>query len=130
MIKTLKYAFLSIVAIATSLTLYASPVYAACTGGGLKIPTCSDIKTDGSTTNLEDNPIILWIQFFVNLLSVVIVAGAVLMIAVAGLQYTSARDNSQSVQKAKEKLFSVVLGLVAYFFLYGFVQWLIPGGVF
>lgn len=82
------------------------------------------------TGDLKDNPIIDWIEFFVNLLTVVILTGSVIMIAVAGVQYTSSRDNAQSVQAAKQRIFNVLLGLVAYFFLYGFVQWLIPGGVF
>ena len=79
-------------------------------------------------TDLANNPIMLWIQFFVNLLSVVIVVGSAVMIAFAGVQYTSSRDNAQGVQDAKKKIFNVVLGLLAYAFLYAFVQWLIPGG--
>jgi hypothetical protein len=87
-------------------------------------------QTQPYNGDLKDNPIIDWIEFFINLLTVVIISGAAVMIAVAGVQYTSARDNSQSVQAAKDKIFNVLLGLLAYMFLYGFVQWLIPGGVF
>jgi hypothetical protein len=52
------------------------------------------------------------------------------MIAVAGVQYTTSRDNPQAVQAAKQKIWNVLIGLLAFFFLYAFVQWIIPGGVF
>jgi hypothetical protein len=95
---------------------------------GLKPPS----PTTGETTasDIKDNPIVKWIEFFINVLSVTILAGASVMIAWAGIQYMSARDNAQAVQAAKEKIWNVIFGLLAYFFLYAFIQWLIPGGVF
>ena len=103
-----------------------------CKGGGLSIPKCtkvgtSDVPVDPSS---GDNPIMAWLIFFVNLFSVIIVAGAAIMIAVAGIQYTASRDNAQSTQAAKQRIFNVVIGLLMYVFFYGFMQWLIPGGVF
>lgn len=95
---------------------------------GLKPPeaTTEQVKTG----NLADNPIMQWLEFFINVLSVTILAGGSVMIAWAGIQYMSARDNAQAVQDAKNKIWNVVYGLLAYFFLYAFIQWLIPGGVF
>ena len=89
-------------------------------------PTDGEVKT----FEFKDNPIIQWIEFFVNVLSVTILAGGSVMIAWAGIQYMSSRDNAQAVQDAKNKIWNVVYGLLAYFFLYAFIQWLIPGGVF
>ncbi len=89
-------------------------------------PTTSQFKSG----ELKDNPIIKWIEFFINVLSVTILAGGSVMIAWAGIQYMSARDNAQAVQAAKQKIWNVIFGLIAYFFLYAFVQWIIPGGVF
>jgi hypothetical protein len=63
-------------------------------------------------------------------LSVIILAGSAVMAAIAGIQYTTSRDNPQAVQAAKQKIYNIFLGLGVYFFLYAFVQWLIPGGVF
>lgn len=95
---------------------------------GLKPPdaTTEQVKSG----DLGDNPIIQWIEFFVNVLSVTILAGGSVMIAWAGIQYMSSRDNAQAVQDAKNKIWNVVYGLLAYFFLYAFIQWIIPGGVF
>ncbi len=95
---------------------------------GLELPKPStEVYQSG---DLSGNPIIQWIQFFMNVLTVVIIAGSAVMIAIAGLQYMSARDNAQGVQAAKQKITNVFIGLLSYFFLYGFMQWLIPGGVF
>ena len=95
---------------------------------GLTPPTSTSGEV--KATELKDNPIVQWIEFFINVLSVTILAGSSVMIAWAGIQYMSARDNAQAVQAAKQKIWNVVFGLIAYFFLYAFIQWLVPGGVF
>ncbi|MCU0667244.1 MAG: hypothetical protein MUF85_01350 [Patescibacteria group bacterium] len=77
-----------------------------------------------------DHPIILWIQFFMNWLTVLIVAGSTVMVAYAGVRYILARDDAGGVKAAKEQIGNVVIGLLTYFFLYAFLQWLVPGGVF
>lgn len=82
------------------------------------------------TGSLDANPIILWINFAVNWLSVIIILGGIIMLAVAGMQYSAARDNSQGIQDAKKKIGTIAVSLLAYFFLYSFFQWLVPGGVF
>ena len=56
--------------------------------------------------------------------------GAVLMVIWAGIQYTTARDNAQAVAEAKQKIINVVIGIAAFIFLYAFLNWLVPGGVF
>lgn len=79
---------------------------------------------------LKDNPIIVWVNRVINFLAGLVGIGAVIMIIFAGIQYITARDNPQSVQAAKTKIINVVIGLVAFAFLFAFMQWLIPGGVF
>jgi hypothetical protein len=117
----------TILAVATvsAFVTYTPPVVTA-QGLTPPAPTESQIKSG----ELKDNPIIKWIEFFINVLSVTILAGGSVMIAWAGIQYMSARDNAQAVQAAKQKIWNVIFGLIAYFFLYAFVQWIIPGGVF
>lgn len=80
--------------------------------------------------DIQSNPIIKWLNAIVNLLAGVIGVGAILMIVWGGIQYITARDNAQAVQSAKEKIINVVIGLAAFIFLYAFLQWLIPGGIF
>lgn len=79
---------------------------------------------------LEKNPIIKWINWGINLIAGIVGVGAVLMIIWAGIQYTTARDNAQAVAAAKQKIINVVIGIAAFIFLYAFLNWLVPGGVF
>ena len=107
----------------------------SCTGGGLTIPNCSSgqyrcPQGASSAECLKNNPITLWLTFFINLTAAIIGVGAVMMVIIAGLQYTAARDNPQAIQSAKQKITNVLIGLAAFIFLWAFLQWLIPGGVF
>lgn len=99
---------------------------------------CNNTDEDGSgtVTNdelqdcLRENPITRWLIWGINLLS----AGAgviiTLMIVIAGIQYSTAGANPQAVNAAKGRLFNAILALLALFFLYAFLQWLVPGGIF
>ena len=79
---------------------------------------------------IQDNPIIKWLNFLINLVAGIVGVGAVLMVIWAGIQYTTARDNAQAVAEAKQKIINVVIGIAAFIFLYAFLNWLVPGGVF
>ena len=115
---------------AAMLFSFNAPVLAA----GLAIPsnTTEQYSCEGKTQAacLKDNPIVTWINFFVNLFAVIIFIGATAMLIFAGIEYTSAGDNAQKIQAAKQRITNVIIGLIAFFFLYAFMQWLIPGGVF
>jgi len=88
---------------------------------------CSD-KTKEEC--LDQNPIMVWLKLLINIFMGVIGVAAVLMVTVGGIQYITARDNAQAVASAKQRIINVVIGLVAFMFLYAFLQWLIPGGIF
>lgn len=115
-----------------------SPAHTYAAGGckpsknPLAIPNCANDYScnpgDGEKC-LENNPIIVWLNFFINVFAAVIGVGAVAMLIFAGVQYTTAADNPSQVEAAKKKIGAVVLGLVAFIFLYAFLNWLIPGGV-
>lgn len=79
---------------------------------------------------IKDNPIVSMLGMLINIVAGIIGVGAVLMIIWGGIQYTTARDSPQAVAAAKQKIINVVIGLAAFIFLYAFLQWLIPGGVF
>jgi len=87
---------------------------------------CTGLSTSDC---LKYNPMIQWIRFFINVLSALIGVIVIIMVTLAGIQYSSAADNPQGVQAAKKRIENVLVGLVAYIFLYAFLQWLIPGGV-
>jgi hypothetical protein len=69
------------------------------------------------------------------LMAINILTAGIGIVAVGGFIYgailwTTAEDKNAQIVKAKEVIFNVVLGLVAYALLYAFIQFLIPGGVF
>lgn len=85
---------------------------------------------DNQEECLKTNPIVRWLNVIVNLVASIVGLGAVLMVIWAGIQYTTARDNAQAVAAAKQKIINVVIGIAAFIFLYAFLNWLVPGGVF
>ena len=100
--------------------------------GGLAIPNCGGTEefTCSGEGCLAKNPIMVWISFFINVAAALVGVGAVIMVIVAGLQYSASRDNPQVIQSAKQKLVNVLIGVAAFIFLWAFLQWIVPGGVF
>lgn len=68
------------------------------------------------------NPAIAFLAAIVGLVTVI-------SIVVGGIQYASSGDDPQKVQKAKARIFNSILGLLAFFFLYAFLDWILPGGL-
>ncbi|MBP9820804.1 hypothetical protein KBC85_01540 [Candidatus Saccharibacteria bacterium] len=105
------------------LFLHSDPLFAE----GLIPPSATTEQyTDA---DINGNPIILWIQFFINWISVFIVIGSVIAIAAAGVQYSAAAGDSGKIAEAKKRITNVLMALLAYFFLFAFIQWLVPGGI-
>ncbi len=102
-------------------------------GGGGSETTPKSPRNFG---NLESNDLPVQDQPFfkdylipiVNILSGGVVALAAVFMVVAGVQYSTGRDNPQMVAAAKARIVNVLIGLLAYLFIYGFLQWIIPGG--
>lgn len=78
---------------------------------------------DGKTCITND------IQIVINFLSIGVGVVTAAMIIVGGIQYMTSRDNPQAVQAAKSKIFNAVIAIVAYVFVWAFLQWVVPGGV-
>jgi hypothetical protein len=91
-----------------------------------------EFKTDCIETELneENCGIVRYLVVFTNALSALVGIVVVIMLAIGGIQYSTSHDNPQAVQAAKKRIANALLALVAYFFLFGFLQWIIPGGLF
>lgn len=50
-------------------------------------------------------------------------------IVISGVQYMTARDSAEQLTKAKNRLINIVIGLAVYAVMWGFLQWIIPGGI-
>ncbi len=96
----------------------------------------------GAATNVQDpaevcaqqggncNQIYTYINLGINFLSAGVGIVVVAMIIIGGIQYASAEDDPQRVAAARSRVFNALLALVAYIFLFAFLQWLVPGGIF
>lgn len=69
------------------------------------------------------------LQILVNTLTIGVGVIVTMMIVVGGIQYMLSRDNPQAVQAAKTRIINAVLALVAFVFIWSFLQWIIPGGI-
>jgi hypothetical protein len=71
-----------------------------------------------------------YISPFIVLLTALIGVLAVISYILAAIQYSSASDDPGAVSKAKNRAFQTTLGLLGYFFLFAFINYIIPGGLF
>lgn len=66
----------------------------------------------------------------INLLSGLVGIIVVILVVVGGIRYSAAGGDPNKVQAAKKQVINALLALVAYIFLYAFLEWIIPGGLF
>jgi len=48
-------------------------------------------------------------------------------IVVGGIQYSASADDPSRLAAARKRIRNAVIALVAFLFLYGLLQWLVPG---
>lgn len=65
---------------------------------------------------------------FLNFLGAIVGLVATISIVFGGIQYASSADDPSKVAAAKSRIINAVIALIAFLFMYGFLQWLIPGG--
>jgi hypothetical protein len=102
--------------------------------GGGNLPGQKPPQNDSRELNCDANedckPLEDRLIEFVNFLSAIVGIAVIGSIIFAGIQYTAAGDNSSSLSAAKARIRNALIALFAYMFMYAFLQWLVPGGVF
>ena len=83
-------------------------------------------KGDSSNCDL----IKLYINPAINMLTVAFAIIVVISLIIGGINYTTSEGDPQKVSRAKNRIFNTIFALIAYIFLYSFLQFLIPGGAF
>ena len=74
--------------------------------------------------------IIRYLLLFINVLSGLVGVVVVMMIIIGGIQYASAGDYPQKITAAKGKITNALLALFTFIFMFAFLQWVVPGGIF
>jgi hypothetical protein len=90
----------------------------------------STTTTDALQKCIQTNGITKDLLTIVNALSIGVGVVVIGMIILGGIQYSLAGDNSQATGAAKQRIFNALIALFAYLFIFSFLQWLIPGGLF
>lgn len=97
------------------------PTYAVrCGGVDTLIISCTE-GGDGGIWHI--------IHLVVDILSIGIGIAGVVGVSVAGIQYLTAGPDVGKTQKAKDRIYQIVIGLVAYVMAFVGLQWLMPNGV-
>jgi hypothetical protein len=79
---------------------------------------------------LKGNKIFEDLNNIINFLGAGVGIVATGAIIVGGIQYAAAGGNPNAVTAAKKRITDALIALLAFLFLYAFLQWIVPGGVF
>jgi hypothetical protein len=113
------------------------PAYAACSIDASK-PCTGDVPKNtfdpalkcqngsGNDCSLLDK----YLQPVIFFLGGGVGVAAAISYALAGIQYGSSADDPSKVTKAKERIFNTTIALLGFMFLWAFLEYLIPGGLF
>jgi hypothetical protein len=93
----------------------------------VEVENCLVYDEDNAT--LEENPIFTIIGRIIQFLLASIGVALVIVVALAGVQYTTARGDPQKVASAKKKIFFAVTAVIMYALSGALLNWLIPGGI-
>lgn len=66
----------------------------------------------------------------INVFSASFAVIAVISLILGGINYTTSEGDPQKVARAKVRIRNTIFAVVAYMFLYAFLQFLVPGGIF
>lgn len=66
----------------------------------------------------------------INLLSLAFGVIAAISIVMGGIQYSTSIGDPQKISSAKSRITNTMIAIVAYLFLYSFLEFLVPGGIF
>lgn len=102
-------------------TIAALPVLAA---------SCAQVNTGVISCDDNKNGVFSLLLLVINILTAGVGLVAIGGFVYGAILYTTAEGDSGKVTKAKETIFNVTLGLVAFALANAFLQFIVPGGVF
>ena len=113
-----------ITAIILAFSVAATPVFAADkdkdSGSGVETAILTTCGQDGDGVGCI-------LRLVVDIMSIGIGILGVIGITIVGVQYLTAGGDEGKVKKSKQRMFEIVIGLVAYVVIYAALRWLLPG---
>lgn len=95
---------------------------------GKTIVNCS-AKPDCNAEN-GCNIVEKYINPTINVLAMIVGLLSVISIMIGGVQFASSDGDPQKAAAAKGRIAKTIVALVSFMFLYAFLQFLVPGGIF
>lgn len=74
--------------------------------------------------------IVRYIFLFINALSALVGVVVIIMVIVGGIEYSASANDPQRVASARSKITNALIALLLFIFMYAFLQWVVPGGIF
>jgi hypothetical protein len=105
---------------------YDQAISQASSGSGSTSNTDEAIKCEHTNCDLIKK----YVNPLINMLTVIFAIIAVISLILGGINYSTSEGDPQKVARAKSRIFNTILAVVAYMFLFAFIEFLIPGGVF
>lgn len=93
-------------------------------------PAAAPAPAPSSCSQSSCDLITAYITPAINLFSILFSLVAVISLILGGIQYTTSEGDPQKASKAKNRIANTVFAILAYAMLYGFMQFLVPGGIF
>lgn len=113
----------------TPASAYATPMPTSVVAAD-ECPTLSHLHKDNAATgNGEKCFMKTYVNPFIKFFAGVVGVFVVISIIVGGIQYASSADDPSKVNAAKDRIRNAILALLAFLFLFAFLQWIVPGGL-
>jgi hypothetical protein len=91
----------------------------------------SEIKKDCEGPDLNSNcQIVEYLLIFINVLTAAFAVIVIIVIIIAGIQYSASAGDPQAVAAAKQRITNALIAIAVFGGMYGFLQWIVPGGIF
>lgn len=99
----------------------ANLVYAASGSSSTNCAPSNDIKHNCIVTN--------YLVPAINFLSAGVGIVIIIMIVIGAVQYSTSGGNPQGEANARKKIFNALLALITFIFIYSFLNFIVPGGL-
>jgi hypothetical protein len=90
----------------------------------------SDPAAVPSCTKASCNLILTYLDPFIDMLSALVGVACVISLIMAGIMYTTSEGDPGKASAAKGRIMMTLVAFIAFIFLYSFLQFIIPGGIF
>lgn len=87
------------------------------------------VECDKGDISAKNCGITRYLNMLINLLSGLVGITVVGVLIIGGIQYSTSAGDPQAAAAARKRISNAVLALVAFGMMYGFLQWIVPGGV-